>query len=266
MALEQLVKVSGTAFAAPHAGPEVDKINVALLEVDSNTADSLLNNTHRTGSGTDHSAVAALQDEVDTGVIGQARLICSTLIVANDTITIGADVYEADGVGANINFAIVGGDPGLTMANLIVAINTSGTENVFASVDSVVATIMVIENADAPGGTPTVGTANIALAEAITPAGDIWDQANLNATGSARFSDRAEGTLVVDATNVAAAPLKIELSFTPTELEWAAFTAAGVPEPTTATGVITAGQLVFTLGTGGTPLVATDFIIWRARG
>ena len=262
MSLERLVKKFGTSFAAPHGGSEVDKINAALTAVDGNVVDIATNAGDIVTNG---NAIDTLSDEVDTGVIGQARLICTTLPTATNTISIGADVYEADGVGANINFTIVALDPAATLANLIAAINTSGTEDVFASVDAVVATVLVIENADAPGGTPTVGTASVVLAQALTPAGNIWDQTNLNATGHARFTYRAEGVLVIDAVNVLAVPV-IELAFTPTELEWATYATTGAPIPTTATGVITAGQIVFTPGAGGTPLIATDCIVWKARG
>ena len=52
--------------------------------------------------------------------------------VATETVTIGADVYEFDGVGGNINVVIAGTAEG-TMDNLLAAAVASGTENLFWS-------------------------------------------------------------------------------------------------------------------------------------
>lgn len=198
----------------------------------------------------------------DDGHIGNAELVMSAQPVATNTIGIGADTYEFDGVGANIN-VVIGADAGETRDNLIEAINTSGTELVFADENG---NNVRIQNADAVGGTPVVGTPpSVVLTEAITDAADVWNQANLNATGGPATTKHASGTIVVTAENLATL-VELPMSFTPVGVLWQAFDASDVPKATTATVVIDGDSLKFNFDAGGTPLVATDYVQWLARG
>jgi hypothetical protein len=105
----------------------------------------------------------------------------------------------------------------------------------------------------------------VALTEAITDAADVWNQANLNATGGPAVTKHASGTMVVTAENLATL-VELPMSFTPVGVIWQAFTSGNVPKATTATVVIDGDSLKFDFDAGGTPLVATDYVVWVARG
>lgn len=198
----------------------------------------------------------------DDGYIGNAELVMSAQPVAGNTIGIGADTYEFDGVGANINVTIAG-SAALTRAALITAINTLGTEAVFADENG---NNVRIQFADAAGGTPIVGTpTSMVLTEVITDAADVWNQANLNATGGPAVTKHASGTITVTAENLATL-VELPMSFTPVGVLWLAFASGGIPKATTATVVIDGDSLKFDFDAGGTPLVATDYVQWLARG
>jgi hypothetical protein len=203
---------------------------------------------------------------IDTGYVGQARLIFTAQPAANDTIGIGADFYEFDGIGAvNINVAILG-SAALTRVSFINAINRLGTAHVFAESDVTTATTIVIYNADAPGGNKVVGTQSIALTESITNAADIWNGTNLNQLGREPFAGQTSGTIVINAVNVLT-PIIFTLPFTPTEVVWFAKSTAGVIlHACSATFVISTGHLVLTPTAGASPLLSTDVVYWVARG
>jgi len=153
-------------------------------------------------------AIKALNDR-NEGVCASNVLIGATAPTATDTVLIGAsDVYEfvaaAGSVAADTNIAVLrAGVAATDSAALIAAINgadadnkhptifladgvtpalANGTENVVA--DLINTTSVRIRSADGPGGVPIAPAAaadvDLACTETMTPAGNIWDHANLN--------------------------------------------------------------------------------------
>lgn len=192
----------------------------------------------------------------DAGSIASARLAMPNQPLANDTIDIGGDTYEFDGVGGNIN-VVIGGSAAATRGNLITAINTNGTESVFADE---VGTSVQIQLADAPGGTPTVGTASLVLQEAITDAADVWNQADIDDAGG-YAGPKSMAFFVVDISNEnLATDFAMLTTFTVDDVLWTAYDATGALKATTATLTATGQSVVVDADAGGSPLVATDVI------
>lgn len=201
---------------------------------------------------------------IENGAYSRANLKMATKPTATDTVTIGTNVYEFGGTGSNINVTI-GAAVANSRANLAAAINASGTAKVKAEVSTVPTAGVSIVLADAVGGTPVKGpSTSIALSRALTAAADVWDQANLSATGIAEgTSRRASGKVVINTTNVAS-PFAIPLDFTPARLIWAAFASTGAPKVTTATVAISGTYILIDAAAGATDLADTDFIVWQA--
>jgi|APSaa5957512622_1039677.scaffolds.fasta_scaffold18667_2 hypothetical protein len=205
--------------------------------------------------------------KVPQGSYSSAILNFATLPIAADTVTIGADVYEFGNPGANIDVPITPLDVTATMNDFIDAINgaaavENGTENVLAEA---VGASVKITYADAPGGTKSAvgsGVSTMVLSEVLTAVADVWNQANLNACGRAA-GKFAFGTVVIDATNLATA-FTIDLPFDPAGCSWKAFAAANTEKATSATAVIGTNLLTVDADAGGTPLIATDYIVWHA--
>lgn len=202
------------------------------------------------------------------GHIGCASLVFSAQPNAADTIDIGADVYEFDGAGVNINVAI-GGSAAVTLATFVAAINASGTEAVFAEA---LGTDLVISNATIPGGEYLEGNQNIVLAEAITDIADIWDKDNLNDTGATSYTNKAEGSFTATAIMVAAgSPFKVRLPFAAAaasilyKLDNVDTFAARETSATVAVNGTDATILDFDLDAGGAAVVATDVVYWVAH-
>jgi hypothetical protein len=201
---------------------------------------------------------------VENGSFARANLKMATKPTATDTVTIGSNVYEFGGTGSNINVAI-GAAVANSRTNLAAAINASGTAAVFAEVSTVPTAGVSIVAADAKGGTPVKGPgASIALSEGLTAVADVWDQANLSATGVAEgTTKKATGKVAINAVNVASI-FAIKLDFTASKITWAAFSAAGAPKVTSATVTISGNYLLVNAAAGATALVDTDFIVFTA--
>jgi len=105
MVLSKTVQQDGTDFVDAHNKENLDRIDAIMTQVD-------------------------LLSE-DTGHVAQACLFLATLPTDTNTVTIGSDVYEFEGVGANIN-VLKGASAAESRANLVIAINNEGTELVFA--------------------------------------------------------------------------------------------------------------------------------------
>jgi len=201
----------------------------------------------------------------EPGHIAQAVLLIATLPTDTNTVTIGSDVYEFEGVGANIN-VLKGASAAESRTNLIAAINTQGTELVVADEPGTPANGVRIRPADRVGGTAQVGAGpDIAVSETLADAADIWNAANLNETGAAAYQKMARGKIVVNATNLAA-DVVLEMEFTPVVLSVTAFDTNGAPKATTAQFSISGDFLVLSFDDGGSPLVATDYVVWEAYG
>lgn len=213
------------------------------------------------------------------GIIPSARLAFATDASNADTITIGGQVVKflttliaADttiqvkrGVSAAATLAaLVDGINGVANAN-VVQPTTAPTFKIVA--DSVTTNLRI--RLAATRGTPAIAgvSASVALLESLTPAGDIWDAANLNVSGktpeSAEFT--SDGSLAITAEMITAGHKDIELPFTPTGFTVSYASATGVPLATTDGTAISGNALRVSLGGGGAPaLIATDVVTFHA--
>lgn len=208
-----------------------------------------------TGDGGDQSYASIKH----AGSVAVAQIIQSGQPIAAETLTVGADVYEADGVGANINFVIAVPAAG-TMANLLAAAVANGTEPLFW--DAISATVIRMRSADGPQGNIMAVDPNIALTEAMTSY--VFDCGNVNMNTLAGHAPHArricETTLVINAGHAASGEARFSFPFAITAFSVDGFTAAGVAKgASNDTFAIDHGDLLIGLsGAGADPLVATD--------
>ena len=148
-----------------------------------------------------------------SGVVGIVEGDYVGMPNASETVTIGGDVYEWDGVGANINVLTVPANADATYAALVTAINTNGTALVLADIP--VNGRLRIRTAATRGGTVTVSGASIAFSE--TSANFVRLGANTNQSGRGSASRRRETCQrTVDALFAAAATARVcEFTWTP---------------------------------------------------
>jgi hypothetical protein len=202
------------------------------------------------------------------GYVAAATINISDALSGTETITIGADVYEWDGAGSNINVTI-GVDHAASRANLETAINGSGTEDVVADDDGMLgATTVRIQAADAPGGNPVIGVGpSIALSEGMGAGGNVWNMTNLNEVGSPAYVQTCRGKIVVGAQMLlGTGTLYQEFPFTVGVLEWQAYDSSGTPKPNTVTITSFLKVVGWSLTAGGSPLAATDYIVFTVYG
>jgi hypothetical protein len=219
--------------------------------------------THLGAATNVEAALEFLDDgQYDPGSVACLQIIQAGLPLANDTITIGADVYEADGVGANINFAIVPADANGTFVNLFNAIVANGTENFFA--DQLDATHIRLRSADAPQGTVIAANPNVVLADAMT--NYVFDCGAVNVN---TLAGRVPGQLrivaaeiAVNAGHIAAGELRISFDAPVVEALVIFYDATNVAHAIgTDSWAIDNGDVLVTLPGGGAPdLIATDII------
>jgi len=229
----------GTDFCDSHNKTNLDRIDAAIAQTD--------------------------KLPEDKGHIAQAALLIATLPTDTNTVTIGSDVYEFEGAGSNIN-VLKGANAAASRANLVIAINTEGTELVVADQPTVPANSVRIRPADRVGGTAQIGAGpSIAVSETLTDAADIWNAANLNETGASPYKKVARGTIVANSTNLLAT-IALEMEFTPVVLHWAAFDTNGAPKVTDCQCAISGDFLTFDFDVGSTDLSATDYVTWVAFG
>ena len=201
----------------------------------------------------------------DTGHVAQTSLFLATLPTDTNTVTIGADVYEFEGAGSNIN-VLKGVSAATARANLIAAINAEGTELVVADAPTTPATSVRIRPADRVGGTAQIGAGtSIAVSETLADAADVWNVANLNESGAPAYKKMASGKIVITAESLASL-FTLELPFTPAVLQWAAFDTNDAPKATDCQCGISGDYLEFDFNAGSTDLSATDYVVWEAYG
>jgi len=237
MALTKTEQRPGTDFVDSHNKVNLDRIDAVMTQVD--------------------------KLPEDTGHVAQACLFLATLPTDTNTVTIGSDVYEFEGVGANIN-VLKGANAAASRANLVIAINTLGTELVVADQPTTPATSVRIQPADRTGGTKQIGAGtSIAVSETLADASDVWNVANLNESGAPPYKKVARGVIVITAESLASL-FTLELPFTPAVLQWSAFTTAGLPKGDKGQCVINGDYLEFDFD--ATTLAATDYVVWEAFG
>jgi len=225
--------------------------------------------SHQNG-GSDEVSVAGLsgvladaQIPSTPGVIASFRLVQSGQPTATDTLSIGADVYEADGAGANINF-VIAGTAEATMDNLLAAIQASGTEDVVAS--KVNATTLLVQSADAPNGSAVAASPDIAIVNGLTNYASSIGDANMNT-----LAGRAAGavqmsvvSLTITAAMVTAAEARVTLPFTPVAFNPVVLNTSGDIKAAGADSFTISGDDIV-IALGGADIVATDvvrMIVW----
>lgn len=196
----------------------------------------------------------------DPGSVAVIQIIQSGQPGAGNLLTIGADVYEADGAGANINF-VIGGSAAATMANLLAEAVAHGTEHLFW--DSPDATHLRLRSADAPQGNIIADDPNIlvtcALANYDVDAGNVNMNTLAGRVQSVGQTSTAELALTADM--VAAGEIRLSFPKAVQDYVVVYYNAAGVLKlPGTDTVAINNGDLLFTLNGGVGDLVATDVI------
>ena len=182
-------------------------------------------------NGIDLELVDVAQSEGSSAVV---QLVQSGQPVAADTLTVGGDVYEADGAGANINF-VVAGTAEATMDNLLAAAVASGTENLFW--DKLGATHLRIRAADAPQGN-IIGSAPSVLLDASSLTSYVFDAGDVNmntlAGQAAAKTAMACARLVITTAMITATEVRISFPFNVSRFTFSA-TSAGIPVSFTAT-------------------------------
>jgi hypothetical protein len=207
------------------------------------------------------------------GVAAQAYFLLSVTPTAGDLVNIGADTYEFGGTGSNINVTI-GGSATNARNNLSNAINSSGTETVYASAGNPAYNNSIrIQYADSPGGSPKVGPTTIALDSTMASGSNKWNCESLESSAIVPKMHGLIGKVTVDATMLATDSVgTYTLQLPPMEIfpqiiRWAAYAPGGQIKTTTAR--VDAGlggpphTIRFELGYGATPLVPYDFIVWE---
>ena len=168
---------------------------------------------------------------------------------ATDTLTVGSDVYEADGAGSNINFVIAGTAEG-TLDNLLAAAIASGTEPLKWAKLS--ATQLVARKANEPDGSVEAGDPDIAITCGLTNwVSDVGD-VNMNtlAGKAAGVYAVAHTSLTVTTAMITATSVRIAFPFTPTGFQVTCLASGLSFHPATDVFNIVGNDIVITLNGG----------------
>lgn len=229
-------------------------------------------------ASTTSNATAGFGD-ANQGIIPSARLVFSAQPANTNTIAIGGKTFTFLDtlVAADATVQVkIGGNAAATLASLVKAINgvaapaewvEATTPFAVAVVADAVGTSLRIRSATARGGTANVLAApNIALAEAIADAADIWNCANMSVSGAAaKQSRRTEGTVAITAAMVTAGSYAIELPFTPAQVLWSGYASTGILRSINEAVTIVGNAIVLALAGGASPnWQATDTFRFQA--
>lgn len=219
------------------------------------------------------------------GSVATARLAMPNQPAHQDTIDIGADVYEFLLAGSGTVTALdanivvpIGAAAADTRDNLLAAINAtvltagvftkpSGGAAAIIGTEPIVAdeltTDVRIRSAFAPGGSVVGASPDILLAEAITDAADIWDVGNVNLNTLAGVAGGEFQTgvtsLTITAAMLTAGDVRFDFEFTVVDFTVTVKSSTGAGKITGVdTVAIDNGGLLLTLG--GVAIVATDVV------
>lgn len=184
-------------------------------------------------------AVEAILATMNAGVPMVNRLTmlgAPGAIVAGDTVTIGADVYEfrgdtpPSGGTADRCWVYNGADSAASRVNFINAVNgvvdaaTITRNGTFANDESVLAAAgttlgdVDIHSAAAAGGAIAASGTATATTEGLTTITDIWDQATMYGGSAAGEVEMAMCTVTLSAAHITKGELEITFAFTPTRV------------------------------------------------
>ena len=239
----------------------------------------------RGGDGTDGydslSNILANQRARLRGVVAASRLPIGVQPANAETVTVGAHIFEWSNVTPPVatvgtRTAVYNGGAGgvaEARANLVKAINgtvaatkvTPGTAAApLVVADEVVAGVIRVRRSNVRGGTPLpCAPGSIPLAETMGAGGNgPWDLLNLNVGGGKALVDQdvSVGQVAITAEMIAAGAFYIELPFTPTILEWEAYT-GNSPIGTTDTVQISVNAAKINLAGGAAPALQVADII-----
>lgn len=199
-------------------------------------------------------AFTAMEAEVGPGVAASVVAIQAGQPSDTDTFVVGADTYQflTTPAGATSDIEVeIGASAELTLDNLLAAAVASGTENLFW--EKLAATQLQLTNADAPQGTITGGSPDIALdASGATNWSFNVGDVNMNTLGgkAAGSASVAMAQVTITTAMITATVLRLSFPFTPSGFTFSAVTAAGVPVAWTAdTLAIDGNDVVVGLGT-----------------
>lgn len=211
---------------------------------------------------------------VQTGVVPAARLAFATDASNTDTVTIGGHEFRflTTLVAANTYTQVKRGTSAAqTLADLVKAINGTASANVVQATTAFSKTVLAdavgtslrLRWATARGGLPLAGVSDsIALAEALTPAGDIWSAADLNVSGKAPSSGQASlSVLTVTAQMVTNGSFQVELPFTPTIAHAFVTASTGVQRASTDAITISSNAVNVALGGGASPAIQAGDLV-----
>lgn len=177
---------------------------------------------------------------------------------SNDTLVVGGDTYEIDGVGGNINVA-KGGDAAATLDNLLAEAIAHGTASLLW--DKLDATHLRLRSAAAPNGAvaaadPAIGIDASNLTNWSADSGNV----NMNTLAGKAVGQQSfcATKLALNAGHAAEGSVRVAFTFAPSVIHVTAFTAAGAVKATAAaTFVVSGNEIIITLNGA---LVATDVL------
>jgi len=256
-----------STHAASHitgGGDEVDGDHVDITLTPSNYTPTT---SPAEASDVDHLAahLGGIDDELvdvgqSEGSTAYALLVQSGQVTTLDLLVIGADTYEIDGTGGNINVTI-GGTAELTLDAILAAAIASGTEDLLWAKES--GTVLSIQAADAPQGSVVAGSPSIVLdtsgmANWVADVGDV----NMNTLAGKDAGKQVfcATNLTITADMVTATSVVMAFPFTPTVLLVSVFDSSGALKiAMTDTIVITGDTVVIGCGSG-TDIDTTDVV------
>ena len=218
---------------------------------------------------------------INYGCVAGSRMAASVQPTAADTVTIAGKVFtivaSLGAAAANLQ-VIKGGTAALTYAALVNAINgnaaTKGVTWVEATTpfaatvlaDMVTATQLRLRWATARGGLPLAAVpTSTALLASITGGAAAWTDTNLNVNGKAPADCiQAYGVHVVQASEVTAGFLDIELEFQPTMEDVQILSSTGALIAYTDTVTLPAGQQSIHITTAANVVAGTVVTWWAA--
>jgi hypothetical protein len=197
----------------------------------------------------------------DQGSPAVVQLIQGGQPVAGETLTIGSDVYEADGSGTNINF-VIAGSAELTMDNLLAAAIANGTENLFWDKQST--TALRFRSASGPQGTVQGADPSIVLdASSITNYSFDVGDVNMNTlAGKAKgIVNMLSTKITITTAMITAGIVRVSCPFTPSSFQITVINASGALElAITDTFAVDDGDILITLNGGAGDLANTDVV------
>ena len=202
----------------------------------------------------------------DSGSAQNVNMVFTVQPVATDMMVVGADTYEFDGVGGNINVVIAGAAAG-TLSNLVTAVNGSGTELLVASNPG---TSLILRSASTAGGTVIAANNSIVLdATSNMTQGHVFDSGdvNMNTLGALAAGQLKQATTsrTVNAAHVTAGTLTVVFDFTPTWFTYYASNTGAAVLRTESVG-ISGNTVAFSLAGGAAPNVQSGDVLVLTAG